>query len=239
MSLQPLTPDQREKRTTQYRKWAHWYPLVITMVCAIVIISIAEYAIWNDIALTSQVIFCIVGVGFLAAFYFLFTRIIRRVSKDILENRILFKGDRKPSTRLLLKEDGTYSKEKKLKIISKLKIEGNWNAKIKIRDSKNKAYIESVNNATSHVLEITRPDDILFDRNCGYGFARNLFGGLLIDTLLSLVIMILLLFHCNVYWELFLYIIILEIVLLLFDAYMTYREGMDYAIRLYDVYLEC
>ena len=109
MSLQPLTPNQREKRTSQYKKWAHWFPLVITMVCAIVIISMAEYVIWNDIALTSQVISCIVGTGFITAFYFLFTRIIRRVSKDLLENRILFKGARKPSTRLLLKEDGTYS----------------------------------------------------------------------------------------------------------------------------------
>lgn len=239
MSLQPLTPDQREKRTTQYRKWAHWYPLVITMVCAIVIISIAEYAIWNDIALTSQVIFCIVGVGFLAAFYFLFTRIIRRVSKDLLENRILFKGIRKPSTRLLLKEDSTYSKEKKIRIISKLKNEGIWNAEIRIRNSKNKAYVDAINNATSHVLEVTRPDDILFDRNCGYGFARNLCGGLLIDTLLSTIIMFLLLYIRNIHWQWFLYIIIVEIIFLLLNAYITYREGIDYAIRLYDVYLEC
>lgn len=235
----PLTPEQREKRTNQYKKWAHWYPLVITIVGAIVIISMAEYAIWNDVTLTSQIISCIAGTGFITAFYFLFARIIRRVSKDLLENRILFKGARKPSTRLLLKEDDTYSKEKKIRIISKLQNEGNWNAKVKIRDSQNDAYIDAINTATPHVLEVTRPDDILFDRNCGYGFARNLFGGLLIDMLLSLVIMILLLLHCNVYWEWFLYIVIIEIVLLLLDAYMTYREGMDYATRLYDVYLEC
>lgn len=239
MPLQPLTPEQREKRTNQYKKWAHWYPLVITMVGAIVNVSFVESAIWNDIAIVSQVISCILGTGFIAAFYFLFTRIIRRVSKDLLENKILFNGARKPSTRLLTKDDDTYTKEKKLKIISKLKNDGNWNAEIKIRDSKNKAYVDSINNATSHVLEATRPDDILLDRNCGYGFARNLFGGLLIDTLLSLVIMILLLLHCNVYWEWFLYLLIIEIILLLIDAYMTYREGMDYATRLYDVYLEC
>lgn len=238
MSLQPLTPNQREKRTSQYKKWAHWFPLVITMVCAIVIISMAEYVIWNDIALTSQVISCIVGTGFIAAFYFLFTRIIRRVSKDLLENRILFKGARKPSTRLLLKEDGTYSKEKKIRIISKLKKEGNWNEEIKIKDSKNKAYVNAINNATSHVLEVTRPDDILFDRNCGYGFARNLFGGLLIDMLLSLVILIGLIYTCNVHWLCFICIFILEIIVLCVNAYMTYKEGMDYAIRLYDVYLE-
>lgn len=230
MSLQSLTPDQREKRTFQYRKWAHRYPLVITMVCAIVIISIAEYAIWNDIALVSQVISCLVGTGFIAAFYFLFTRII--------ENRILFKEARKPSTRLLTKEDDTYTKEKKIKIISKLKDEGIWNAEIKIKDSKNKAYVNAINNATSHVLEVTRPDDILFDRNCGYGFARNLFGGLLIDMLLSLVILIGLLYTCNVHWLCFLCIFIMEIIVLCVNAYMTYKEGMDYAIRLYDVYLE-
>lgn len=105
MPLLPLTPEQREKRTNQYKKWAHWYPLVITMVGAIVIISMAEYAIWNDVTLTSQIISCIAGTSFITAFYFLFARIIRRVSKDLLENRILFKGARKPSTRLLLKEE--------------------------------------------------------------------------------------------------------------------------------------
>ena len=41
------------------------------------------------------------------------------------------------------------------------------------------------------------------------------------------------------YWSWFLYIVIVEIMLLFLDAYMTYREGVDYAIRLYHVYLEC
>lgn len=239
MSLQSLTPDQREKRSKRYRKSAHWYPLVITMVVTITIFSIAEYSIWNDITLISQIIFCVTGAGIITAFYFLFTRIIRRVSKDFLENRILFKAARKPSTRLLTKNDDTYSIDKKLKIISKLRNEGYWNKELKVKDSNNNVYIEAINSATSHILEVTRPDDILFDRNCGYGFARNLFGGLLIDTLLSIVVMFFLLCNCNIYWQWFLYIIIIEIVFLILDAYMAYREGLDYAIRLYDVYLEC
>lgn len=239
MSLQPLTPDQREKRTTQYRKWAHSYPLVITMVCSILIIFMVEYTIWNEITMISRIIYSIVGVGFNAAFYFLFTRIIRRVSKDFLENKILFRGARKPSTRLLTKDDDIYTKDMKMKIISKFKDEGIWNLEVKIKDSKNKSYVNAINNATPHVLEVTRSDDILFDRNCGYGFARNLFGGLLINTVLSVVILFLLLCNCNMYWSWFLYIVIVEIMLLFLDAYMTYREGVDYAIRLYHVYLEC
>ena len=36
----------------------------------------------------------------------------------------------------------------------------------------------------------------------------------------------------------YIYILIVEIIALLLIAFMAYREGVDYAIRLYDVYLE-
>lgn len=236
--MQQLTIEQQNIRAKIYQKFAHNYPMMITMVLSTIILAIAEYAIWQDINFLLRVLSCLISSSFLTAFYFLFTRISRRVSKDILENMIIFKSTRKPSTRILLKDDETFSKIKKHRIISKLKNEGCWELDMKIMNSNNKPYINAINNATSHILEVTRHDGILFERNCNYGFARNLFGGLFVDTLISVVIMIVLLCISNVYWQWYIYILIVEIIALLLIAFMAYREGVDYAIRLYDVYLE-
>ena len=217
--MQQLTIEQQNIRAKIYQKFAHNYPMMITMALSTIILAIAEYAIWQDINFLLRVLSCLISSSFLTAFYFLFTRISRRVSKDILENMIIFKSTRKPSTRILLKDDETFSKIKKHRIISKLKNEGCWELDMKIMNSNNKPYI-------------------LFERNCNYGFARNLFGGLFVATLISVVIMIVLLCISNVYWQWYIYILIVEIIALLLIAFMAYREGVDYAIRLYDVYLE-
>lgn len=224
----------REKR---YHMIAHNYPVIITVTMLVVVLALSEYAIWEHISWTARMVTLWMSSSIVVAFSFLCSRIIRRIGKDILEDKIIFSTKLKPSTRVLIKSNQRLKKDVKLRVLQKLKQEDRWPLDVKIKDMGTKAYLETIDAANSYIRDCTRHDQILFDRNCNYGFARNIFGGLFVIAIVVLSIDIILFSIGNAYWVEFLYLLGGIIVLMALDAFMTYKEGIDYAERLYDVFV--
>lgn len=227
-----------KEHTKQYHTWAHNYPVVITTTILFFILAITEFLLWSELNIIVRIVSSIIGASFVVAFGFLCARIIRRISKDILENGIIFKPRSKPTNRVMFKSDKAYTLAYKKRILEKLKNEGVWSLSAQPKDEDSETYIQAIEDAHNHVLEATRQDVVLFDRNCFYGFARNLFGGLFLNSCITIVLTVIVWWMGNDDWRVLLYILSAEVILLILDAVMTYREGMDYAKRLYVAYLE-
>lgn len=237
--LQPLTIEQKAKREQTYHRYAHTYPALMSVVILIVHFAITELSIWGCMNLTFKVLTIVMELSVTVCFLFLYKKIIRRISKDFIETNILFREYRKPTTRLMLKDDNTFTKDKKERILAKLKSEGVWNNDIKVRGKDTTKYIESVDMAVSHILEVTRPDDILFEENYTYGMFRNLCGGLLLNVVISLLILIMIVCIGVTSYSVVLYGCLGQIFLLLLVVCLADKEGLDFAKRMYNVYLEC
>ena len=224
-------------RDDKYRIYAQKYPVVITVILLIVVLSLAEYSLWLHLNWTIRILSILSSTGIVVAFSFLCARIIRRIAKDTLEKPFIFKPKRKPTTRLLIKSDTHITDALKQSVVCKLKEEEQWQLEsTKVRDWNSKSYVEAVEASTSYIKDQTRLDSILFDRNCYYGFARNLYGGLFFNMLIIMGMLLTLLAMHNENWMLYGYMLIIVLVLMFFAALMAYREGLEYAERLYEAY---
>lgn len=227
-----------KEHTKQYHTWAHNYPVVITTTMLFLLLAITEFLLWSDISIIVRIVSSVIGASFVVAFGFLCARIIRRISKDILEDRIIFQPRLKPTNRVMFKSNKAYTLAYKKRILERLEKDGVWLLSTQPKDADSKAYIQAIEDAHNHVLEATRQDAVLFDRNCFYGFARNLFGGLFLNSSITIFLMVIVWWGGYDDWKVLSDALGIEVLLLIFNAFMTYREGMDYAKRLYVAYLE-
>lgn len=227
-----------KEHTKQYHTWAHNYPVVITTTILFLLLAITEFLLWSEISIVVRVVSSVIGASFVVAFGFLCARIIRRISKDILEEGIIFQPRLKPTNRVMFKSNKVYTLAYKKRILEQLKKDGAWSQSPQPKDADSETYIHAIEDAHNHVLEATRLDVVLFDRNCFYGFARNLFGGLFLNSCITIILMAIVWLDGTDDWMVLLYVLGIEVLFLILDAFMAYHEGMDYARRLYVAYLE-
>ena len=138
----------------------------------------------------------------------------------------------------MFKSNKVYTLAYKKRILEQLKKDGAWSQSPQPKDADSETYIHAIEDAHNHVLEATRLDVVLFDRNCFYGFARNLFGGLFLNSCITIILMAIVWLDGTDDWMVLLYVLGIEVLFLILDAFMAYHEGMDYARRLYVAYLE-
>ncbi len=147
-----------------------------------------------------------------------------------------------PTTQLLFTSNQTFSDSHKKQIFDKIKekfkidLEG-----INNKTKNNHNYLSEVDEAVALIREKTRDNDVLFDFNKIYGFWRNLTGGLFLDIIILLFLLIIDICLKNIYFLTAYQYSFCFIVLINFDFIsfaLTVKNGLRYAKRLYTVFLE-
>lgn len=244
-----------------YSKTARTYPAVITtfsFVIIIIMISNNSVFILQKIKefegilqiFSANIIFrflakilpwgLIASISFASLFMFV-KLLIRDIGKlfpeDFVKN--LFSM---PTTQLLFINNKTFSDSYKKQIFDKVKEEFKIDLKeIGNKTKNNQNYLIEVDEAVALIRERTRGNDILFDFNKIYGFWRNLTGGLFLDIIILLFLLIIDFCLKNVCFLTAYQYRYCFIVLITFDFIsfaLTVKNGFRYAKQLYFVFLE-
>lgn len=244
-----MSYDQ-EKRDKKYNLWARKYPAFVSLVFPLLGIIYVFFGgvegidgikkVYSDIEVVLKV-FLVFG-SIIPALFFLYIFSVREIAITLIPRVMnwLFEIN---TNKLLLSTDNTFSEERKQ--IIKQKIQQKYQIQIpdtekkyKLPFRRDREYRKKVNEAVTLIREDTRPDPILFEHNCIYGFYRNLAGGLLLDLIIVTILLFVNQRYGSNHEELlnwFAYIIAAIFVMsLVFDR----TSGKRYATRLYIVFLK-
>lgn len=172
----------------QYFIRARLFPTILTAIPIIIFINyVLNKELYPSLNQIYSILPTLTGFGISAAIIFLSIQINRIVSKELFQ-RIYFQEEiEMPTTKFLLWTNDKIDKESKIKIRKKI----NEKFKIKLRNEtdENSNLNESKKQiafAVSQIRNHLRGNILLFQHNVEYGFIRNLIGGSLIATIISL-----------------------------------------------------
>ncbi|MBP5420983.1 MAG: hypothetical protein J6Y78_00935 [Paludibacteraceae bacterium] len=231
--------ETKEKRNAEYNTKARKYPAYLSLAIPIML-GIAMGA--KDLAGTSMWIkalsylFSISTIS--AALLFLLRFSLQSIAMFYPE-RILFCDRLKPTTRILYSNDNSYTEEQKADIRKKIIVHKNIDLqKYKPKTYKNKKYVKRVDEAVRWLLDVTRFDEILFEKNCLYGFWRNLTAALLVDAILMFVLAAINKWYFALpLGEYLVGIGILVLLLTIPVTWVAYCNGKTFAKKMYDVFM--
>lgn len=235
--MEKISDDLAVIRDKKYNDWARYRPAYISLVipCIYCLAYCNHYG--EEVSDIKYVITTLLGMSsILGAVFFLYVFLIRDVSK-IFPGKILFARTLKPSTKILLSGDKTFSEETKKDIREKIynRYMINLNA-IADKSGKDNNYTKLIDDAVGRMRSDTRFDNILFEYNCIYGFYRNLSAGVILNVLMLAIAFVLSRFVAMPYASTF---VPVTIALLLFDivlVYFAYTNGVTYAKQMYNIF---
>lgn len=238
----------QEKRDKKYNQWARYYPAIVNLVFPLIVIVFAFFDkvnVQGDLPKTVSRIELITKIvlvfgSIVPALFFFYVFFIREISMHVVE-RIMDWFWGKKAINLLKEKNNTFSKDRKAAIKAKIKkdfkIEIPTQGKNRRFFPKKDDFRRKVDEGFDRIREDTRPNAILFEYNCVYGFFRNLSGGLLFNFI---VLILLCVFKVSIapnikgiidiYW-------FAIPILLLVSLIFTRTSGYTYSKRLYIVFL--
>lgn len=237
--IKQIDKETIERRNAEYNKKARKYPAYLSMAIPIImgvamgVQDMAGAGIW-----TKGIAYLMSISAIIAALLFLLRFSLRSIAVFYPE-RILFSGRLKPTTRILFSNDDTYTEEQKTDIRKKIMAIKNIDLqKCKPKTYKNKKYVKRVDEAVRWLLDVTRFDEILFEKNCLYGFWRNLTAALLVDAILVFVLAAInKWYYALPLGENLVDIGLIVLLLTILVTWVAYCNGKTYAKRMYDVFM--
>lgn len=239
MKMKQIDTKKSEIRNKKYNDWARKRPTYVFLAIPIIISLVMGV---NELVITRT---CVKACAYLlsisaisTALFFLLKLTLRDISK-LYPEKILFSSRLKPTNRLLYSNDDNYTEQRKAEIRRKIKVKKGIDLqKIKVKTCENENYVKRVNEAVLWLLDVTRFDDILFECNCFYGFWRNLTAAILMDALFLFGLaafnnwIFTFPFGCAFVW-----MAIVLLVLSIITSMITYKNGMVFARKVYDVFM--
>lgn len=219
----------------KYDIFARYIPAMICTVPIFIFLDLLKINIQKIIKIGDIINIEGVNISVTFAFIFLFIFISRYLGKFVFE-QIIFSNELKfPTTELLLESDERLSKEIKIKLYQKIKVDfGIDLEKFKEENSKLRKIIRDT---VSQIRLKVGNGKLLLNYNIQYGFFRNLLGGLLIALPVSCINIWVSLNQSKVYLWISILFSIMAFVLLLFSKQILTKLAENYAKRLYDEYL--
>lgn len=224
-------------RDKKYNDWARYRPAYISLVVPCIYALMYFNLYGEKLSDLKYIITTLLGMSsILGAVFFLYVFLTRDVSK-IFPGKVLFARTLKPTTKLLLSGDDTFTDETKNFI--REKINKRYSIDLNLfseKSGKDENYTKLLDEAVGLMRSDTRFDNILFEYNCIYGFYRNLSAGVLMNIIMLTIAFVFSFFVTIPYANTFLPILI---ALLLFDSvliYFAYTSGVTYAKQMYDVF---
>lgn len=235
--MERISDDLMQIRDKKYNDWARFRPAYISLVVPCVYCLLYFNLYGDKLSDLKYIITTLLGMSsIIGAMFFLYVFLIRDFSK-IFPGMILFARTLKPTTRILLSGDTTFTEETKNKIREKILTRYNINlAAVTDKSGKDKNYTSLIEDAVGRMLSDTRFDNILFEYNCIYGFYRNLTAGTFLNVIMLLVAIVFSYVDTIPYASTFMPVLI---TLLLFDIvvmYFAYNSGGTYAKQMYNVF---
>lgn len=228
-----------ERRNAEYNKKARKYPAYLSLVIPIMlgvamgVKDIAGAGMWIK-GLTYLMSMSAIS----AALLFLLRFSLQAIAKFYPE-RLFFCDRLKPTTCILYNNDNTYTDEQKADIRKKILAKKNIDLhKFKPKTCKNKKYVMRVDEAAKWLLDVTRFDEILFEKNCLYGFWRNLTAALLVDAILVFVLAAINKWYYPLpLGENLAGIGVIVLLLTILVTWVAYCSGKTFAKKVYDVFM--
>ncbi|WP_242157346.1 hypothetical protein [Aestuariivivens sediminis] len=176
----------------------------------------------------------------IALIYFL-VQINRLISKELFQN-IFFKEEiNMPTTNFLLNSDTTLAKSIKSQIVQKIATDFNIHLLDSRAENENEEEArKTISSAVAQVRNVTRDNSMLLQHNIEYGFIRNLIGGSVLATIISILNIFLFQYTYPNQFAVNLNVILLGvyIVLIIFSKFLINRYGKYYAKILFEQFLQ-
>ncbi len=234
-----IDKETKEKRNAEYNKKARKYPAYLSLAIPI-ILGVAMGV--KDMVGAGMWIKCLTYLMSISvistALFFLLVFFLQTIAKFYPE-RLFFCDRLKPTTRLLYNNDRIYTDEQKVDIRKKIFAKKNIDLqKYKPKTYKNKKYVMRIDEAASWLHDVTRFDEILFEKNCLYGFWRNLTAALLVDAILVFVLAAINKWYYPLpLGEGLVTIGVIVLLLTILVTWVAYCNGETFAKRMYDVFM--
>lgn len=176
----------------QYFIRARLFPTILTAIPTIIFINyVLNKELYPSLDQIYSILPTLTGFGISAAIIFLSIQINRIVSKELFQ-RIYFQEEiEMPTTKFLLWTNDKIDKNSKIRI--RKKINEKFKIKLKTEAEENIDLNESkkqITFAVSQIRNYLRGNILLFQHNVEYGFIRNLLGGSLIATIISIGVLV-------------------------------------------------
>ena len=228
-----------EKRNAEYNTKARKYPAYLSLAIPIILGVAMGVKDMEDASMWIKGLTCLMSISAISAALFFLLKFSLQIIAVFYPERIFFCARLKPTTRILYKNDKTYTDEHKAdirkKIFAKKQIDLQ---KYKPKSSKNKKYVKRVDEAARWLHDVTRFDEILFEKNCLYGFGRNLTAALLIDAILVFVLAAINKWYYPLpIGDYLVGIGVLVLLLSILVAWLAYCNGKIFAKKMYDVFM--
>ena len=217
----------------KYNLWARKYPAIISLVVPLIFFMLIFQEQGKELSDAKYIANLVVSAtGVLPAIFFLYTFLLRDTAKVFPEK--IFKETRYPTVFLLTDKSETFSTEQKQNIRKKIKD----SFKIDLTNTNEQDSYKYINEAVALIREITRDNTILHEFNCIYGFYRNMTAGFAIDLVLLIGAIIYSHFtRIPITNDFLVTAMVVITILMLLCLYLSYKNGIRYAKRLYIVFL--
>lgn len=231
--------ETKKKRNLEYNKIARKYPAYLSLVIPIILGVSMGVKDMVGAGMWINGLTYLLSISAISAALFFLLRFSLQSIAIFYPERIFFCDRLKPTTRILYNNDKTYTDELKADIIKKIFAKKNIDLKkYKPKTYKNKKYVMRIDEAVRWLLDVTRFDEILFEKNCLYGFWRNLTAALLVDTILVFVLAAIHKWYYTLpLGEDLVTIGVIVLLLTILVTWVAYCNGKIFAKKMYDVFM--
>lgn len=238
-NMEQIDKETKEKRNAEYNLKARKYPAYLSLAIPIILGVAMGVKDMEGIGMWIKFIACLMSISAIsAALLFLLSFLLQSIAKFYPE-RILFCDRFKPTTRILYSSDNTYTEEQKTIIRKKIMVKKKIDLqKYKPKTYKNKKYAKRIDEAVRWLLDLTRFDEILFEKNFIFGFWRNLTAALFVDAILIFgLAAINKWYYALPFGGYFAGIGMLILLLTILTTWAAYCSGRTFAKKMYDVFM--
>ncbi len=237
--IKKIDKETIERRNTEYNKKARKYPAYLSLAIPIILGMAMGVKDMTGAGMWIKGLIYLMSISTISAALFFLLRFSLQSMAKFYPERILFCDRLKPTTRVLYNNDKTYTDEQKADIRKMILAKKNIDLqKYKPKTYKNKKYVMRVDEAAKWLLDVTRFDEILFEKNCLYGFWRNLTAALLVDAIFVFVLAAINKWYYPLPLGVDLVTIgIIVLLLTILATWVAYCNGKIFAKKMYDVFM--
>jgi hypothetical protein len=237
--IKKIDKETIERRNTEYNKKARKYPAYLSLAIPIILGMAMGVKDMTGAGMWIKGLIYLMSISTISAALFFLLRFSLQSMAKFYPERILFCDRLKPTTRVLYNNDKTYTDEQKADIRKMILAKKNIDLqKYKPKTYKNKKYVMRIDEAASWLLDVTRFDEILFEKNCLYGFWRNLTAALLVDAIFVFVLAAINKWYYTLpLGEDLVTIGVIVLLLTIPVTWVTYCNGKTFAKKMYDVFM--
>ena len=236
---------QKKMTRNPYIKYARIYPAIVAMIipCLASTYYVYKLGILNEYftqfsSCVKMLALFVPSALLYSAIGYLGVEVFRSISKILFQYGLFGEDETNmPTTDLLIFSHSTFSETYINRIINK--IEKDFHISIKSKEEQRRNETEArkeIVNAVQCIREKTRDNEILLQYNIQFGFCRNLMGGLVVASMISVALIIACLtqgMSCRIQVA----FLGIELIAFLLSFWFLKYRGKAYAKQLYAAYL--